>query len=455
MLITFSIANFRSFAQEETFSMVASQRLSEHPTHLCAIPNSEEKALKTAVMYGANGAGKSNLFKAFAALKNIVLQPRKKGGGVARQPFRLGHIAQEATSFDVQFVAEQQMYRYICKFDDHYILEEALLKISGDSEEPIFERVTSEQGSVRIEVNPQQVAKVLAMAAIGGPANQTFLATIIAMLEVNELGAEFQAVLKWFHVGLKLISPQSIFAELPVHLSEQQDFRDFAGYFLSGAATGVAKIESNKIEISEEELAARYGSELIEKVKESMQGDDEGYERIDFGNGEVVYFDPGDGGHWYRFHLSTSHQQGDGTSISLELKEESDGTRRLLDLIPALHDLRNNEVTYVIDEFDRSLHPMLVHKFVEFFLQACTSAHRQIIITTHESSLLDLDLLRRDEIWFAEKDQTGASHLYSLADFKVRKDLEIRKGYLQGRFGAIPFLGNLDRLLQKEDAAWA
>lgn len=455
MLITFSIANFRSFAQEETFSMVASQRLSEHPTHLCAIPNSEEKALKTAVMYGANGAGKSNLFKALAALKNIVLQPRKKGGGVARQPFRLGHIAQEATSFDVQFVAEQQMYRYICKFDDHYILEEALLKISGDSEEPIFERVTSEQGSVRIEVNPQQAAKVQAMAAIGGPANQTFLATIIAMLEVNELGAEFQAVLKWFHVGLKLISPQSIFAELPVHLSEQQDFRDFAGYFLSGAATGVAKIESNKIEISEEELAARYGSELIEKVKESMQGDDEGYERIDFGNGEVVYFDPGDGGHWYRFHLSTSHQQDDGTSISLELKEESDGTRRLLDLIPALHDLQNNEVTYVIDEIDRSLHPMLVHKFVEFFLQACTFAHRQIIITTHESSLLDLDLLRRDEIWFAEKDQTGASHLYSLADFKVRKDLEIRKGYLQGRFGAIPFLGNLDRLLQKEDAAWA
>lgn len=453
MLITFSIANFRSFATEETFSMVASQRLSEHPTHLCAIPNSEEKALKAAVMYGANGAGKSNLFKALAALKDIALKPRKKGSGVARQAFRLGHIAQEATSFDVQFVAEQQLYRYVCKFDDHYILEEALLKISGETEEALFERVTSAEGSVSIEVSAHQAAKVRALAAIGGPANQSFLATIIATLEVAEMGAEIMIVLNWFDVGIKLIDPHSEFPALAVRLNQQEGFRDFAGNFLCSAATGVAKIESHKVEIFEDELVARFGSQVLEKIIESRLGDDEDDGMIELANGEDIFFDKRDGGHWFRFHLSTSHQQLDGTSTSLELTEESDGTRRLLDLIPALHDLQNNEVTYVIDEIDRSLHPMLVHKFVEFFLHACTKAQRQIIVTTHESSLLDLDLLRRDEIWFAEKDQNGASHLYSLADFKVRKDLEIRKGYLQGRFGAIPFLGNLDRLLPKGGAA--
>jgi uncharacterized protein len=90
---------------------------------------------------------------------------------------------------------------------------------------------------------------------------------------------------------------------------------------------------------------------------------------------------------------------------------------------------------------------------VEFFLQTCLHGQCQTIVTTHESNLLDLDLLRRDEIWFVEKDDQGATRLYSLSDFKVRKDLEIRKHYLQGRFGAIPFLGDLDRLMVEQGKA--
>ena len=131
----------------------------------------------------------------------------------------------------------------------------------------------------------------------------------------------------------------------------------------------------------------------------------------------------------------------------MELTEESDGTRRLLNLIPALH----NPCVYFIDEIDRSLHPILVKEFLGFFLKSCGGVSRQIIVTTHESNLLDQDLLRRDEIWFAEKDQTAATRLYSLLDFKVRNDRDIRKGYLQGRFGAVPYLGSLEHLLAKTD----
>jgi AAA15 family ATPase/GTPase len=97
------------------------------------------------------------------------------------------------------------------------------------------------------------------------------------------------------------------------------------------------------------------------------------------------------------------------------------------------------------------MHPILAKQFLEFFLNSCQGGRHQIIITTHESNLLDLDMLRRDEIWFAEKDQTGASHLYSLADFNVRTDQDIRKRYLQGRYGAIPFLGDLNALLRNEN----
>jgi AAA15 family ATPase/GTPase len=95
---------------------------------------------------------------------------------------------------------------------------------------------------------------------------------------------------------------------------------------------------------------------------------------------------------------------------------------------------------------------MLVKEFLEFFLKSRSAGAGQIIVTTHESNLLDQDLLRRDEIWFAEKDQSAATRLYSLLDFKVRNDLEIRKHYLQGRFGAVPFLGNLDNLPAMTDA---
>jgi len=161
------------------------------------------------------------------------------------------------------------------------------------------------------------------------------------------------------------------------------------------------------------------------------------------GDGEEFLLE---GKRYYRITVQSAHKDQNEKVTPFGLSEESDGTRRLLSLIPALYHLQNSIGVYFIDEIDRSLHPILVWKFLEFFLRA---GGRQIIFTTHESNLLDLDLLRRDEIWFAEKDDKAATHLYSLMDFKVRNDLEIRKHYLQGRFGAIPFLGNLDRLIEK------
>ena len=99
------------------------------------------------------------------------------------------------------------------------------------------------------------------------------------------------------------------------------------------------------------------------------------------------------------------------------------------------------------------MHPILARKFIEFFLKGARSTNSQTIFTTHESTLLDLDILRRDGIWFTEKNEFGATHLYSLSEFKVRNDLRIDKGYLQGRFGAIPFLGGIDHLIEAETGA--
>ena len=168
---------------------------------------------------------------------------------------------------------------------------------------------------------------------------------------------------------------------------------------------------------------------------------------LSLSEGKELLVERKDETHYYTIAIQAAHEDQAGNTIPFELTDESDGTQRLLNLIPALRHLEATSAVYVIDEIDRSLHPILVWKFLEYFLKSCTSCKSQMIVTTHESNLLDLDLLRRDEIWFSEKDRSCSTRLYSLMDFKVRDDLAIRKHYLQGRFGAIPFLGNLDCLV--------
>ena len=146
------------------------------------------------------------------------------------------------------------------------------------------------------------------------------------------------------------------------------------------------------------------------------------------------------------FKLLLRHQNKSCESdVFFEMDEESDGTLRLLDLIPVLDSVDDSRNTVIIiDELDRSLHPNLIYDFITIFLQAIT--HRQIIVTTHESGLLDLDLVRRDEVWFIEKDQYGSSSVYSLEEFAPCYDKDIRKGYMLGRFGAVPVISqpNID-----------
>lgn len=132
-----------------------------------------------------------------------------------------------------------------------------------------------------------------------------------------------------------------------------------------------------------------------------------------------------------------------------EMDEESDGTIRLLDFIPMLIDLRRNPVVYLIDELDRSMHPMMTFEIIKsFFSNINRDVESQVIFSTHESNLLDLELMRADEIWFVEKDSEGASHFSSLAEYKPRAD--VRKGYLQGRYGAVPFFATPDSLKWSE-----
>jgi AAA15 family ATPase/GTPase len=440
MIVLFSVANFRSIYAEETFSLVADKHLStSHQTHIIPIPDATAQVLKTSVLYGANGAGKSNLFKALRYLSMLVLKPRKKNSGTGREIFRFAeNTSKQPSRFDLQFITQGKLYRFGCAVTDQHITEEWLVQIIAGREKIVYERITDENGKVTIEA--KNIGKKLAaLVTVGGPQNQTFLATIRATLDEADYGEEISAVLAWFEKSLTLIAPDESFRALGTQLTNDSAFREFAGAFLRASATGVEAIKAQKQEISEEELGRLLPESLVSRL---VDDDEEGKALVQFGKDKELLIER-DKNHYYRLTIQTEHHK--EKSINLDLSEESDGTRRLLNLIPALY--HNNNAVYFIDEIDRSMHPMLVWKFLEFFLKSDTQ--HQIIVTTHESHLLDLNLLRRDEIWFAEKGTNGATHLYSLSDFKPRKDLDIRKHYLQGRFSAIPFLGNLEHLLEK------
>jgi predicted ATPase len=443
MLVSLSIANFRSFADEQTFSLVASKRLSgTHDDHLIQIPDSEESVLRCAVLYGANGAGKSNLLKALRYAEMFVLRARgKKSSGTGREPFRFGGESNGPSTFDLQFIAAETLYHFGFSVDEH-VAEEWLAYTSGGREKTLYERTTDTNGKVAINApglkNSGQ--KLEAMVTVGGPPNQSFLATVRATLDREELGAHIHNVISWFE-DIALIGPEQPLAPIGAMLSDDPEFLDFAGTFLKSSSTGVDHLRVDKIAMSEDELRSLLPRDLYSRIVDDAP---EGGVRLQLSEGSELFIEPK--GESYRLTVQAAHQCNNGSVVPLDMAEESDGTQRLLNLLPALYFAQNSSGVYFIDEIDRSMHPVLVRKLFEFFLKKCTGEKRQLIVTTHESTLLDLELLRRDEIWFAEKDQSARTHLYSLTDFKVRKDLQIRKGYLEGRFGGIPFLGDLDAL---------
>jgi len=455
MLVSISVENFRSFSGEETFSMVASERLAgSHSDHALPIPNSSEKVLRAAVLYGANGAGKSNLFKALRYVERIALRSNKKNAGTKRERYLFCDDLTKPSLFDLQFIANNKLYRFGFKVDELHIIEEWLIEVVGRKEKIIYERTTDTNGVVMVDapglskIGP----KLAALAMIGGPQNQSFLATISATLNSSEYGDELSGILKWFKSTLTMVAPDESYAELGRDLSENIDFLNFAGDFLKASGTGVDHLIPQKTEISEDDLRSLLPKEVANRLIDVVNGDEsDGRGIVHLPNGNELMIEKAGDSRFYKISIQASHTLPSGENFSIELNEESDGTRRLLDFIPALHQSKNNNSVYFIDEIDRSMHPMLVWKFLEFFLRSCNSSSSQIIVTTHESNLLDLELLRRDEIWFVEKDQNLSTRIYSLADFAVRTDQAIQKHYLNGRFGAVPFLGNLENILPQRN----
>lgn len=442
MLVSFSVENFRSFGEEQTLNLVASKAQKGHDSHCIPIGETGERVLKASLVYGANAAGKSNLVRAIAFARDLIIEGAGPMKRISLNRFRFTEDSTKPSSFEFRFLVDEELFAYGFDVTPEEVTAEWLAIILPNGQEhDIFSRKGEDFtfGDLKRfgEDGAASRDALQALELLGARSNQLILNRIYD-LSTERVGRLLNKVVWWFADCLTVIEPEASFGPLIELLDEDAHFRDFASSYLAGVETGIGDLSVEQAEISAESIPKPVLDALqsINEVEASA---------LARGPGVSIYLDPDDSSKVIRRNLTATHRVGK-KKFSLPFQEESDGTQRLLHLLPALYHLKTRCKVFVIDELDRSLHPLLSHSILRFFVETCPGACQQLIVTSHETHLLDQDLLRRDEIWFAEKDNEQQTKLFSLAELGVRNDLRLERGYLQGRFGGVPSIRGMDRV---------
>lgn len=427
MILYYNIENYKSFRDKVEFNMIA-----------CSDEKSEEEhvykdygvpLLRTAAIYGNNGAGKSSLLESIMKLRMIVIGKGKN----EIKTFKLDkNYENKPTTFEIEFLAKKKRYCYHLSIMQGIIVEEWLCEVSsGNSSVYLFirERIdgktviklpsyeNDEKEKMRIELYAEELDKRPSVAFLK-----------YGLRQYQELEAPFA----WFAKNLEVVRPNSHYIGYVSFFTDEK-LRALAVEMLSFLKLDIEDIRVKTIAL--EDLLIGTDKEIIEKLKKDI--DESEYVLIKRGDTDyTVYKDEKDV--YQASRIVTVHKNG----IEFELEEESMGTRMIFELIPGLVGSIIYGKVYLFDELECNKHPEMTKELVLLYLMAGARSRGQLIFTTHECNLLDLDILRKDEIWFTEKDEGGVSHIYSLSDFKPNYDKDIRKGYLAGQFTSIPFFTN-------------
>jgi hypothetical protein len=423
MLIEFTVGNYRSFKDLATLSLVATkvvsqdkrldeENVTEDPSGL--------KLLTSAAVYGANASGKSNLIEALNFVRSFVLGSAKETratGGIRVEPFRLStETVGRPSYFEIVFTVQDRQYRYGFEVSRERVHREWLYHVPTIREARLFER------------DGDQITLSSAFKEGRGLEGKTRPNALFLSVVAQFNGDTARTITNWF-LDMDIISGLDDSWSRSTTLSLWDDPEGFAqvAHFVKG------------LDLSIEDLQLEQDQRLIEQRRaESPE-----------------LFAPGTD--WKMpgaYRVKTLHRRFDeaGNRQGAELfdldNHESEGTRKLFALSGTLLGSLGMGTVLIADEFDARLHPLITRRLIELFnSQEHNPRHAQLIFTTQDTNLLDNRLFRRDQIWFTEKDRFGATHLYSLAEFKgVRNDASFEKDYVRGRYGAIPFLGDLGRL---------
>jgi len=426
MIISFSVENWMSFRDQATFSMIAS-RERQHGERVPKLGKYQTRVLPIAAIYGGNASGKTNFFEALHFAKTLVV----KGSGIDSlipiEPFRLDDEGTNRPSrFAFELLIDETIYEFSFAVTRKAVKEEKLVVITSTSEKVLYDRHDGEPNF------DSSLAKdpFLQFAFKGTRDNQLFLTN-----SVSQKGDNFRTVHDWFKDTLQFVAPDLRFDPFDQFIDEKDPLYTTMNEMLQRLDTGIASLGSEEVPFENIPLSAPIKTELQEKVESGMT--------VELESGNARFVITRKGGELIAKKLVSFHPKPDGTEAKFEIYQESDGSQRVIDLLPAFLELsaQTSPKVYVIDEIDRSLHPLLIRQLLEAYLANCsTETRKQLLLTTHNVMLMDQQLLRRDEMWVAERDRFGASSLFSFSEYKkdVRYDKDLRKSYLQGRLGGIP-----------------
>ncbi|EAH5867435.1 ATP/GTP-binding protein [Campylobacter coli] len=416
MLIEFRVENFLSIQDEQVLSMVASS----DNTFLTSHTNNDKKLklLKSSVLYGANASGKSNIIKALAIMKKIVISSAngQRGDKLPITPFLLGNEDDKPTKFEIIFIQNDTKYQYGFILNSEKILEEWLL-IFGESNraQKWFERIYNEKEE---KYNYSFGTKFLGSKQLWAENtrdNALFLSVAI-QLNNEQLKPVFDFFLKYIRVTCT--DSWNDGQEVTIDIL-RQDKQKIISY-LKRADLDIEDIVVEETELNKTNLMQE---NIPQEIKQMIQADLEKGAKLTQTN----------------IHTIHTNQQGELVTFDMETSE-SQGTRKFFGLIGPWIEALEQGYTIVVDELNTHLHPLMTKFLVNLFHnEDLNKSNAQLIFTTHDTSILNQDVFRRDQIWFCEK-QNKATKLYPLSDFKVRKDkTNLENDYLLGRFGALPY----------------
>jgi AAA15 family ATPase/GTPase len=451
MLVYFRAENFRSIKEPIELDLRAAPRLRRLKGHVRTPIEKDKslKVLKSAVLYGANASGKSNVLKAIRAAQLMVTGHVHPNSPVSFEPFILTEDIEEESSFYFEYVYANYFYGFGIRFNNERILEESLTELNElsdlgtcvysrkyiGSEEYQIESTFTENTSAISTEEKREFAFLIKYT----PKNRLFLSECEergGFKKLKDIGLYANITYNFLRYSLFVIFPETKFEGLlqktPHTDKGVTNFTELLKLFDTGVEA-FARVEVD---------ATIFPADVIAAAQKQMRDSLQHFTSFIYDKNEYcVEIDENHKRFYYR--INAIHKLPSGENIELALNQESDGTLRLLDLLPTItqEDFGGQPFTFLIDEFDRSLHPNLAKAFLNLFLNSEHSDNdNQLIATTHEAELLDNDLLRRDEIWFVQKEWDSASRLYCLNDYSTRFDKDIHKAYLSGKFGAVPIL---------------
>jgi AAA15 family ATPase/GTPase len=429
MLIEFRIKNFKSFKDEAILTFVANNADKVTlPNNLLPCPGNDSlKLLNTIVVYGANASGKSTVFQAFVFAREFVKRSAKNSPGsrINVTPYIFDDSKLDASFFEFTFINENVRYQYGFSVTGKAVQKEWLISYPKGRPRKLFERnlengETSYSFGLHFKGEKDKLVELTAQNALFLSVGATFN------------NQQLLSVYEWIVKKISAVGPNEI-PEPQVfdYILEHPAIINYLKALIGFADLGIVDFT-----LSGEDLDM---SNLPDDLPKGLRNIFEtlGKTLVDV-DGKPVKSQP------KAYEFSILHRSGEKNQ-ALPWEAESDGTKRLFGLGAPIFDALASGKTLFIDEIDRSLHPLLAREIVRLFQNKQSNPNgAQLVFNTHDTSLLSAGLFRRDQVWFLEKDEVGASHLYSLLEFSPRKEDSLEKGYLQGRYGAIPFLsGNL------------